>query len=235
MRIYAVGDVHGRSALLADMLAAIVQDADKARSDAVVEVFLGDYIDRGINSREVVDLLIAPPPEGHERICLLGNHEAAMLRFLAEPASLRNWASFGGYATLVSYGIAIPMSMSPQIACDLRERLQQNLPAAHVEFLGNLQLTCRLGDYLFVHAGILPGLALEQQKPEHLLWIREPFLSHTGFFDSYVVHGHSPVSAPEIRANRANIDISDAPTDSLCCLVIEGSVRRLLTVTGAKD
>ena len=231
VRVYAVGDIHGRSALLKKMLEAIAQDAAEHPTNSIVEIFLGDYVDRGMQSREVIDLLLAAPPKGHERMCLMGNHEDTLLRFLQSPPILREWANFGGYATLASYGIAIPESASPETLSILRDRFQRSLPAAHDMFLRNLPLTHIVGDYLFVHAGILPKLPLAEQKREHLLWIRDPFLRHKEPFDYYVVHGHTPVEAPDIHSHRANLDISAAAVNSLCCMVIEGSDRRSFIVT----
>ena len=230
VRIYAVGDVHGRSGVLRTMLSAIAEDARLRPVPRVIEVFLGDYIDRGLYSREVVDVLLHAPPDGHERICLLGNHEQTLLHFLKDPKVLRDWANFGGYATLASYGVPIPATISPETVAVLRDRLQQNMPAAHAAFFKNLQLRYILGDYLFVHAGLMPGLAWDMQKPDNLLWIREPFLQHEGYFEQYVVHGHSPVAVADIRPNRANIDITAAAVNSLCSLVIEGDERRVMVV-----
>lgn len=234
VRIYAVGDIHGRSKLLGDMLSAIQQDARAHAGKKIVEVFLGDYIDRGMHSREVIDRLLAPPP-GHERICLLGNHEEVLLRFLKDPGVLRDWGNFGGYATLASYGVPLPVTMSPEKLTILKDAFEKSLPAAHLEFLRKLRLSYTLGDYLFVHAGIAPNVPFDEQKPEHLLWIRDSFLRHEGFFERYVVHGHSPVTVPDIRANRANLDISAAATSSLCCLMIEGTERAIMTVANESD
>ena len=236
VRVYAVGDIHGRCHLLSKMLAAIARDAASANDKEIIEIFLGDYVDRGMQSREVIETLLAAPAEHHERICLLGNHEEALLRFLNDPQSMRGWGNIGGYATLASYGIGIPESMSPEHLSNLRNRLQGMIPEAHLEFLKTLKLNYILGDYLFVHAGIMPGVPVEKQRPEHLLWIRDPFLHYEGFFENYyVVHGHSAVSIPEIRVNRANLDVSEADIDSLCCLVLEGTERRTLLVTNLND
>lgn len=229
-RVYAVGDIHGRSHLLTKMLAAIEQHAAANPIPHVAEIFLGDYIDRGLYSREVVDMLLTPSAMGHERICLMGNHEEALLHFLRDPKILRDWANFGGYATLASYDIQIPGSMSPQTLIALRDRFQRNLPATHEAFFRGLKMTHVIGNYLFVHAGILPGIPLAAQKSEHLLWIREPFLQHEGFFEHYIVHGHSPVTTPDIHSHRANLDISAAEVDSLCCLIIEEGQRNILIV-----
>jgi serine/threonine protein phosphatase 1 len=231
MRVYAVGDIHGKAALLKKLLALIAEDAKAHAGAKIEEVFLGDYVDRGMQSREVIDLLLEAPPAGHQRIFLKGNHEEALLRFLVEPMVLREWATFGGYATLASYGIQIPQSMQPSALAQVRDRFRENIPTAHVHFLKNLRFTHGVGDYLFVHAGIDPKVTVSEQDPSRLLWIREPFLSHSGYFEQYVVHGHTPVAQPDIRNNRANLDVSAAPKNSLCALVITENERRTLLVT----
>lgn len=230
VRVYAVGDIHGRARLLRKMLQAIAEDAVQHRDKKVVEVFLGDYVDRGMESREVVDLLLAPSILGHTRVCLKGNHEETLLKFLEDPSVLRGWANYGGYATLASYGIDMPTTSSPEKFTILRDSFSRSLPPEHLAFFQGLKLSHFEGDYCFVHAGLHPMLAFQQQSAEHLLWIREPFLKHRGFFSHYIVHGHSPVPAPDIRPNRANIDLSAAEKDSLCCLVMEGQERRPIVV-----
>lgn len=235
MRVYAVGDIHGRARLTARMLEGIAADAAQHPDKKIVEVFLGDYIDRGMQSREVVDLLLAAPPAGHERICLMGNHEVTLLRFLGEPTCLREWGSYGGYATLTSYGLGIPASMAPAALAAVRDQFVKNLPSAHRAFYENLRLSHVVGDYLFVHAGILPKVKLENQSRESLLWIRDAFLKHQNYFDYYVVHGHTPVAAPQVMHHRANLDMSAAATSSLCCLVVEGNVRKTILITDERD
>ncbi len=230
-RVYAVGDIHGKDGLLKKMLSAIAADAVKYPNTKIIEIFLGDYVDRGMGSRQVIDLLLETPVNGHERIFLKGNHEEAMLKFLDEPMVLREWASFGGYATLASYGIQIPQSMQPAAVAEMRDRLLKNLPPTHLNFLRNLRLMYPIGDYLFVHAGIDPKVPLEEQHADKLLWIRQPFLQHSDYFEQYVVHGHTPVAVPEIRNNRANLDVSAAVKNSLCALVVNEDERHTLLVT----
>jgi serine/threonine protein phosphatase 1 len=235
VRIYAVGDIHGKVKLLERMLEAIAQDAAARPCPRVFEIFLGDYVDRGPHSREVIDCLIAPRTTDHERICLMGNHEEALLRFLNDPRAMRDWANFGGYATLASYGIPIPEVVTPATLAELRARFELRLPLEHRRFLEQLSLSYQLGDYFFVHAGVMPGLPFEAQKPNHMLWIREPFLSFAGYYPGYVVHGHTPLEKPELKANRANIDVSGADIDSLCCLVIEGTERHSFVVSANRN
>lgn len=229
-RVYAVGDIHGRSTLLKKMMAAIEADRVAFPAARCTEIFLGDYIDRGMDSRGVLESLMGTPAEGVHRVCLMGNHEMALLAFLKDPMTLREWGNFGGYATLASYGIAIPTRMTPDALMPLRVQLQLALGGA-TEFLAALPYFYPWGDYLFVHAGILPGVALEDQSRETLLRIREPFLSDPSYHSHYVVHGHTPRFAPELLHNRANLDVSDAHPESLACLVIEGESKRLLVVS----
>lgn len=231
VRVYAVGDIHGRAGLLKKMLAAIDADAADHPASETIEIFLGDYIDRGMESNAVLEMLQARPAPGRSRICLLGNHEDTLLRFLEEPKLLREWGNYGGYATLAAYGIPIPASVNIDTSSQIRDQLRKAMPPSHLEFLKNLPLTHQVGDYFFVHAGVYPGKAVSEQSREHLLWIRDIFLKHAGSFGPYVVHGHSPVAAPDVRMNRANVDVSDAASPSLACLVLEGDQRRILLVT----
>lgn len=235
VRVYAVGDIHGRADLLAQTLSAIEADAATNPAPRILQVFLGDYIDRGMQSREVIDLLLAPPPKGHERICLMGNHEETLLRFLEDPSVLRSWGNYGGYATLAAYGIAIPNAMTPAHLAHTRDRFRANLPDHHLQFLRHLKLCHELGDYFFVHAGIAPDIALDAQQSDALLWIRERFLNHRGFFPRYIVHGHTPVPEPDIRNNRANLDVSGNLPDRLCCLVMQADTRRTMLVGQKRD
>ncbi len=220
-RIYAVGDVHGR----ADLLAALLKRIDVHRNANPIgqcaEVFLGDYIDRGPHSREVIDILIE-----RQRlaaiICLMGNHETFAAEFLVEPSAWSAWKHLGGPATLLSYGVA------PTASDDLREHektataFRAALPESHYAFLHGLALSFTSGDFFFVHAGVRPGIPLREQRADDLLWIREEFLLHEGDFGKVVVHGHTPAWEPEIRSNRINIDTGAYATGRLTCLVLEG-------------
>jgi serine/threonine protein phosphatase 1 len=185
-------------------------------------VFLGDYIDRGPASKEVLDLLLECE-RTKEAIFLKGNHETFVHRFLSEPATLDEWRLCGGLETLVSYGL------QPSINPDAREQLQlagelaKAMPGRHLEFLESFDLSFSCGDFLFVHAGIRPGVPIRKQREEDLLWIREEFLSCEERFEKFVVHGHTPVPAVDIRSNRINIDTGAFATGRLTCIVIEGA------------
>jgi serine/threonine protein phosphatase 1 len=228
-RIYAVGDIHGRHDILRQMMQQIEEDAAQAADGTtVVEIFLGDYIDRGPDSRKVIETLIQPSPHGHERLCLRGNHEQSMLNFLEDPTRLRPWVQYGGYATLLSYGIEMPVVADENSGNFIHAELCQKLPREHFDWLNALPHQHIRGDYFFAHAGVNPSRPLDAQEPEELMWIRDRFLNHSAPFSHHIVHGHTPMAAPETLPHRTNLDVSAAETDQLACLVIEGTERRLL-------
>jgi serine/threonine protein phosphatase 1 len=195
-----------------------------------VLIYLGDYVDRGLHSREVVDLLLDRPLPGFEVIHLKGNHEAALLDFLVDCRIGPNWMQFGGGATLLSYRVGLTSAESG--ATDFvaaQKEFAERLPARHLEFYRHLPVMHREGDYLFVHAGIRPGVPLNEQKADDMLWIRDEFLDFTGDYGFMVVHGHTITDLPEIRDNRIGIDTGAFATGRLTCLVLEGNDRRFLS------
>lgn len=227
-RAYAIGDVHGRLDLLDRLHLAIEEDAATAPESRKVLVHLGDYVDRGPDSAGVLDRLLEGALPGFEWIVLKGNHEDLMLRFLDDPGSGPLWMMNGGAETLRSYGFDVDRRDPGLDFRDLRDRFAAALPAAHRDFLRSLSLTHREGDYLFVHAGIRPGVPLEQQVEEDLIWIRDEFL-HCGQDHGYVVvHGHTPVAAPEVRFNRIGIDTGAVWSGVLTALAMAGGERRFL-------
>jgi serine/threonine protein phosphatase 1 len=176
-----------------------------------VEIFLGDYIDRGPASREVLDPLIARS-QAREMVCLKGNHETFVECFLNDPAVLGDWRNYGGLQTLLSYGLAPSVKMNPADRARLAAAFTQALPLNHRLFLGDLRPSFTCGDYFFVHAGVQPGIPLEEQHEEDLLWIREDFLLCEADFSKIVVHGHTPVREPDIRPTGSTltpVDLSD--------------------------
>ncbi|WP_395666948.1 metallophosphoesterase family protein [Methylocella sp.] len=221
MRVYAVGDIHGRLDLLDQTLARI--DADIARDpvDTPLCVFLGDYIDRGPKSAEVVERLIERAAS-RPTVCLRGNHELYVPEFLRNPPVLRHWGLYGGLSTLLSYGLAPSLQPTPQEELELAEELDRVLPASHRRFYEGLPLSFSCGDFFFVHAGVRPSVALSRQRDEDLLWIRDEFLSCAEPFEKIVVHGHTPTIEPEVRSNRINIDTGAYATGRLTCLRLEG-------------
>jgi serine/threonine protein phosphatase 1 len=229
VRIYAVGDIHGRFDLLQEMASEIRRDLrDEPRPERVVEIFLGDYVDRGPQSRAVIEWMMEAPPLTDERICLLGNHEDILLGALDDTDAMANWLYNGGGETLLSYGVTVRGFGGKSALVELQQGFRAALPGSHLEFLASLRRKVAVAPYLFVHAGIRPGLPIEKQDPEDLIWIREPFLHSAEDFGCIVVHGHTPAMHPEVRSNRINIDTGAVFTGRLTCLVLEGATKRFL-------
>jgi len=220
LRIYAVGDIHGRADLLAQLLACIDDDRAAYPAARAVEVFVGDYIDRGPQTREVLDMLVARS-RNRQLICLKGNHETYIPDFLHNPAILDRWRLFGGLETLVSYGITPSINPDEYERHELAAAFGDALPQSHRQFLAGLRSSFTCGDYFFCHAGVRPGVPLAQQHEQDLLWIREDFLQHEEGFGKIIIHGHTPVPEPDIRPNRINIDTGAYATGKLTCLVLE--------------
>jgi calcineurin-like phosphoesterase family protein len=218
-RVYAVGDVHGRADLLQEVFVKIDRHRDAHPIANTHEIMLGDYIDRGPSSSDVIELLSRRVHGG--TICLKGNHESFLLEFLRNPTILNAWQHCGGLETLMSYGLQPSTNHSSEDQECLAAALAERLPAHHYGFLIALPLSFTLGDYFFVHAGVRPGVALAKQRDEDLLWIRKDFLRYEGSFGKFVVHGHTPVSEPEIRNNRINIDTGAFASGRLTCAVFE--------------
>ena len=226
-RAYVIGDIHGRADLLSPLLERIDADLQERPVPYPVEIFLGDYIDRGPNSREVIDRLIARS-RVRETIFLKGNHETYLAGFLDQPAMLGEWRQIGGLETLMSYGMQPSLRMEPDEQIRLAAAFKRVLPESHRLFLNSLSTSLSGGDYFFVHAGIRPGVPLAEQRDEDLLWIREDFLLCEESFGRVIVHGHSPVPEPEMRPNRINIDTGAYATGRLTCLVLEEEDRHFL-------
>ena len=219
-RIYAIGDVDGRVDLLQQTISEIDQHRNAYPIANPIEILLGDYVDRGPRSDAVIELLTSR--HGHAQIvCLMGNHESYLLDFLKDPTSLSDWQRYGGLDTLMSYGLAPSLNPTPEDQRQLAASLAERLPAHHHDFLMTLPLSFDCGDYFFVHAGVRPGVAFSNQNAEDLLLIREEFLLHQGDFGKIVVHGHTPVSEPEIHDNRINLDTGAFATGRLTCAVFE--------------
>ena len=221
VRIYAVSDIHGRADLLQKVFAAIDHHLARAGPARSLHVFLGDYIDRGPASRQTIDLLI-DRSRRHESIFLKGNHEAFMFEVLQDAGRLEAWKEYGGFQTLMSYGLAPSIKPDRGEQNELVRALRQCLPDDHRRFFANLKQSFTCGDFFFTHAGVKPGVPLQKQREEDLLWIREEFLQSKEDFGKFVVHGHTPVPKPEIRPNRINIDTGAYATGILTLLTIQG-------------
>lgn len=220
VRIYAIGDVHGRADLLDRLLSRI--DAHTVANPIArpVHLLVGDYIDRGPGSREVLDLLI-DCAQGREVVFLRGNHDNFIGDFLKNPATLQDWSKIGGLETLMSYGLKPSINADAAMQIELAKALEHALPQAHRTFLGGLISSFTCGGYFFAHAGVRPGIPLKKQRDDDLLWIRDEFLLYEEDFGKIVVHGHTPVRELDIRPNRINIDTGAYVTGRLTCLVLE--------------
>ncbi|WP_291724958.1 metallophosphoesterase family protein [Magnetospirillum sp. 64-120] len=229
--VYAVGDVHGQVGQLRAMVAAIAARAqdDRARGEVPVAVFLGDYIDRGDDSRAVLDLLCdLPQAEPTVRwVFLAGNHEASVLGFLDDPQTHAPWLRFGGIETMASYGV--PPAAAETLR-QSRDRLAQALPDRHLDFLRGLRHSYESGDYVFVHAGLRPGVPLAQQRAEDLLWIRDEFLGRPCWHGKCVVHGHTIEPEPAVLEWRMGIDTGAYAGGALTCLALRSGLRELAAV-----
>jgi serine/threonine protein phosphatase 1 len=220
LRVYAVGDIHGRFDLLNKLLARIDTDIALRPTVRPVYVFLGDYIDRGSSSRETIDRLIEHG-ETHESVFLKGNHELIAIKCLSDPSLFDQWMRLGGLETLKSYGAAPATLANEKQIVELQAAFHNALPQAHFRFFRDLRSSFACGDFFFAHAGVKPNVDLSRQKESDLLWIRGEFLSSNDDFGKIIVHGHTPNSEIEVGPNRINIDTGAFATGRLTCLVIE--------------
>ena len=234
-RCYVIGDVHGRLDLLEQLFDTIAaHDATRPRRDTSI-VLLGDLIDRGPDSRGVIDLVRRGPPFPARLIALKGNHEDMLVRGLSgAPQGLANWLQVGGADCARSYGVAVG-ALIGQTPEAMAETLLQAIPSRDLAFLAALPDSARFGDYVLVHAGVRPGLTFEEQSPQDMRWIRKPFLESRQDFGFVVVHGHSVSPGVEERANRIGIDTGAYRTGLLTSLWIEDDQRGFLQVQGPED
>jgi serine/threonine protein phosphatase 1 len=226
IRVYAIGDIHGCDAELRALLDLIEADARKTQAECRL-IFLGDYIDRGPASKDVVDRLFHIARQ-FRTICLRGNHEQMLLDFLDDAKVLRTWSQMGGRETLLSYGVAAPSFDDERAFCETRDAFVRALPKNHLKFFQHLQFSTRLGDYFFVHAGIRPGVALEAQREQDMMWIRNIFLRSSNDFGAMIVHGHTPSEGPVCQANRMGLDTGAYATGRLTTAVLEGTSVRFM-------
>ncbi|MEZ5776243.1 MAG: metallophosphoesterase family protein [Hyphomicrobiaceae bacterium] len=228
-RIYAIGDLHGRDDLLARMLARIAtDDAGRAAVDVRRIILIGDYVDRGPSSFGVIERLTRHWPDGFTPTFLKGNHEVMMIDAIDEVDrdAMLLWLLNGGQSTIDSYQAAADAAAGEPMPM----RGEMPMPRHHWQFLMGLQLKAVHGDYMFVHAGIRPGVPVEEQVERDLVWIREPFLSHSGLLDKIVVHGHTPVDRPDVRRHRIGIDTGAVFSGRLTALRLEGTTREFIEV-----
>lgn len=231
-RAYAIGDIHGCLDLLDRLLEGIEAEIAEEPRQKTSIVFLGDIVDRGPASAQVVERLRTYSPAGASAHFVMGNHEEVMLRVVAgETELLPSWLRFGGAETLKSYGLD-PRELSQLEDDDMLSRLRRAIPKAHVDFLHSFADSISFGRYLFVHAGIRPGIHLSEQSQSDLRWIREPFLDDPRDHGFVVVHGHTITNSVDVAANRIGIDTGAFCTGKLTALGIEGTDRWLIQACG---
>lgn len=229
-RIYAIGDVHGYLGLLKHLEAQIVADAANVSGSKLI-VMLGDLIDRGPASAQVIDHVLARPPQGFERICLRGNHEAMMLAFIRDPRRGAIWLENGGREAMLSYGLpsdTLLRGVAPRV---LENLVASHVPVEHVEFLEGLPVMLDTPEAVFVHAGLRPGVTLESQKDDDLIWLRDNYESDYAGFGRPVVHGHMPRTEALLSTFRIAIDTGVVTSGKLTAVrIMQGAPPKLLSI-----
>ncbi|SDA21330.1 metallophosphoesterase [Sphingomonas sp. NFR15] len=230
VRAYAIGDVHGRADLLDALLDDVFADHARRAPARLRLVFLGDLIDRGPGSRDVVERVRGLVLSDDRVSCIIGNHEEVFLLALDGDAdALGMFLRIGGDATLASYGIVDEIYASGSDA-ELIDVMRARVPAEHVAFLSGLDDRVEIGGYLCVHAGVRPGIPLDAQQPTDLRWIRQPFLDHRGDFGKFIIHGHTPMGEVDVQPNRIGIDTGAAYGGKLTAIGLESMQRWFLSV-----
>lgn len=229
LRLYAIGDVHGRLDLLQAMHERIIGEIARDRPEDWRIVHLGDYVDRGPQSRGVIDHLIAAQAADPRVVALGGNHDFGFLEFIGFADRAGLFARFGGVETARSYGVRLDPRDDKSFAGQAAE-LRAAVPEMHRAFLRGLPYSLSFGDFFFCHAGIRPGVPLDRQEPRDLIWIRDVFLDDPRLHPKVVVHGHTPAPEPEIRANRVNVDTGAYQSNRLTALVVDGALKRTIEV-----
>lgn len=230
-RIYAIGDIHGQLHKLEQVQRNIRDDLSKRPHDDVSVVYLGDFCDRGPKTKGVIENLINEKDAHYETYFMRGNHDVMFTLFLDNPKAFAirdlHWFNpvLGGVSTLESYGVD---GASEENATHVRSAFADAVPKSHLDFMSTLTPYVQIGSYVFVHAGIRHGIALDKQEPEDLIWIREPFLSCKEDYGFTVVHGHSPVKKVENHGNRIAVDTGAAFGRELSCVVLENDEQYVL-------
>lgn len=238
--VYAVGDIHGRLDLLDGLIERMTEDyRATGREDPPVLVMLGDYVDRGAQSSAVIDRLIAlkgQAAEGRfEFRALMGNHEETLLHFLDDPMAGPSWVEYGGGETMASYGVQRPVGRAePEVWEQTRLAFRAAFPSPHETFLRQLELMVVYGDYVFVHAGVKPGLPLDRQVAADLLWIRNEFLDNPHGLQATVVHGHTPVEEVFVGRQRINVDTGAYATGVLTAVRLDGGEPKIIQFSKAR-
>ncbi len=234
VRIYIIGDVHGCIDLLKSMQEKIHSEIERDKVDDWRIVLVGDYCDRGPHVRATVEHLIDCCTGNRRYVALQGNHDQGFLDFLDRPNPRGLFSRYGGIETAASYGVELDLRTSGSTRI-CHEALVRAVPATHREFLSSLPLTAEFGDFFVCHAGIRPGLPLDRQDPDDLVWIRSDFLDYPGLHPKVIVHGHTPCAVAEVMPNRVNVDTGAVWSGKLSALVIDGQDKRMIEVSGPRQ
>lgn len=230
--VWVVGDIHGQDELFETVLRAVVRDLEANEASRGVLILLGDYIDRGIGSRRVIDQILHLRERleqiGAKFVTLMGNHEDLLLRFLEQPLSGPDWCNLGGRETLISYGVNVPDAIHTEGWHHAAAALIENMPRSHLEFFRTLPLCHTVGDYHCVHAGVRPGVALTDQKRDDMMWLRDAFLSDRRPFEKFIIHGHTPTPDVVWDDRRIGLDTGAYATGVLTALRLQADTRVLL-------
>lgn len=235
--VWAIGDIHGRLDLLDRLLTVMMDCSDHCDGTIPTLVFLGDYIDRGSNSRGVIDRLVtlADDPAFETRF-LKGNHEDKMLEFMDDPTVGAAWCDYGGAQALESFGLKVPvLKHRPEGWVSLSSDLVHRLTPRQRSFLESLEYSVTIGDYFFAHAGARPGVPLDEQSDHDLMWVRGSFLNSQAAFDKVVVHGHTPAEHPHIDHRRIGIDTKAYDSGVLTAVRLEGRDHRFVQAVEQPD
>ncbi len=226
-RLYVIGDIHGQIRALKSVLSRIETDLVERPTEDFKIIFLGDLIDRGEDSRAVLDLAIRLASSEHT-IILRGNHEEMALGALDNPDDLISWRKYGGLETIASFGLDTYDLMRGRKLASLHHDFREQFGPDRRQFLESRPYSFASGSYFFCHAGIRPGLPLSEQAPADLIWIRDDFLLSELRHEKFIIHGHTPVEQIEVKSNRINIDTGAYMTGRLTCLVLQGSSAHVL-------
>ena len=229
MAVYTIGDVHGCYDQLLELESMITEDAAGLPGKKLI-IMLGDYVDRGPASAQVIEHLLHKPHADFQRICLTGNHDIAMLDYLEKRLSLSGWWHMGANSTLLSYGIDVErlrlIHRTPQM---LDDTIRASIPHRHKQFLRSLPIMINAGSFLFAHAGIRPTLSLKDQKDDDLVSIRSEFFENAHLLRQWVVHGHTPIETPRQEGRRFNLDTGAFSTGKLSALRLWQKKGRVFT------
>lgn len=230
LRIYAIGDVHGCLNHLQAVHHWIDEDLARHPASDWTIVHVGDYVDRGDQSREVMDYLIDRSAKDDRNVFLLGNHDLMFKRAIEGDERLTKiWLRNGGETTLASYGLSLDEFLRRRID---RLGFDDVIPESHLAFIDSLKMSVTLGDFYFVHAGIDPDRHLADQEEADMLWIRDRFVDKSGEYEAIIVHGHTPTRKADVRSNRIGIDTGAVFGGDLCCLLLDDMIKGRVVAGG---